>query len=277
MAEESKNAPQEQTQEQQQPQLRRVMIGTPTIDGKLDVWYVQSLIETIKLGAVHGVQVLPIHVAYDSLVQRARNDLMKMAYESQVDDLVFIDADMEWNPQDFIKLLSFNVDMVGGTYRKKNDFSEVYVVKITENVKAIKEILESSSAKPEDDLVPVQGLGTGFLRLTKNCIVKLYEGSKEYISKNQQEGKDDYKSRMVFDIAIVDGELHSEDIVLCDKWIAMGEKVWFDPTITCNHVGIKKFEGNFLNWYNRNYETLTQEPSKKDNGNGSDPASELLD
>jgi hypothetical protein len=49
---------------------------------------------------------------------------------------------------------------------------------------------------------------------------------------------------MVFDIKVENGDLISEDYVLCNKWKNLGYKVWLDPTITCNHIGIKKFKGD---------------------------------
>jgi hypothetical protein len=213
------------------------MIGTPTIDGKLDVFYTQALLETLKLCAVNEIELFPIFIAYDSLVQRARNDLITMAYAAQVDDLIFIDADVEWNPQDFLKLLNYNVDMVGGTYRKKNLKEETYPIKIKkEGVK-----------QNENGLIEIAGIGTGFLRLSKRCYIKLCEMAPEYATDGIK------KARMVFDLSIVDGELHSEDITMCDKWINSGEQLWFDPSITCTHIGTARFEGNFIEYFNKNF------------------------
>jgi hypothetical protein len=31
---------------------------------------------------------------------------------------------------------------------------------------------------------------------------------------------------------------------MCNKWKKLGYKIWLDPTITCNHIGIKKFKGD---------------------------------
>jgi hypothetical protein len=50
---------------------------------------------------------------------------------------------------------------------------------------------------------------------------------------------------MIFNILIDEnGDLVSEDYVMCNKWKKLGYKVWLDPTITCNHIGIKKFKGD---------------------------------
>ena len=56
---------------------------------------------------------------------------------------------------------------------------------------------------------------------------------------------------MVFDIKIENGDLISEDFVLCNKWKSLGYKVWIDPTITCNHIGIKKYKGNLNNFLDK--------------------------
>jgi hypothetical protein len=53
---------------------------------------------------------------------------------------------------------------------------------------------------------------------------------------------------MIFDIAIVNGELVSEDNVFCAKWKELGEKVYLDPTINLGHTGIKRWTGNFSEW-----------------------------
>ena len=47
---------------------------------------------------------------------------------------------------------------------------------------------------------------------------------------------------MVFDVQVQDGQLVSEDNVFCKKW---GGPVYIDPTMTCNHIGVKKYTGNF--------------------------------
>jgi hypothetical protein len=53
---------------------------------------------------------------------------------------------------------------------------------------------------------------------------------------------------MVFDVQIVNGDLVSEDNVFCKKWRSLGGKVFIDPAMTCNHIGVKKYQGNFLNF-----------------------------
>lgn len=207
--------------------MRKVLIGTPAHDGRVDVWYCNSLVNTIKLAANYSVQVDPIYMAYDSLVQRARNDLVRLALEGNYDDLIFIDSDQEWNPEWVFQLLSKPVDVVGAPVVKKSD-NESYNIKM----------LPTGLVKDEHGLMEVAGVGTGMLRLSRPALEAVWAVSEPYTN----EGRD---GRWVFDVRIVAGELVSEDNIICHKWRETGGKVFVDPSMTCSHVGIKKYTGNF--------------------------------
>lgn len=204
--------------------MHKVLIGTPSHDGKVDVWYANSLVNTIRLSYEKNITVVPVYMAYDSLVQRARNDLVKLAIEEDFDDLIFIDSDVEWHPEWIFKLLDYKEDVVGGYYPKKAEPLQ-FPIKALEG-----------GLKVENGLAEVEGLPTGFLKISKSALQKVWDVSEEY----QNEGK---TCRMVFDIKVVDGQLVSEDVVFCQKWRSLGEKVWLDPTMACNHVGVKKYTG----------------------------------
>ena len=209
---------------------RKVLIGTPSYDGKVDVWYANSLVNTIRMSYEKDVVIVPVYMSYDSLVQRARNDLVKLAIEEDFDDLIFIDADQEWDPAWVFKLLDSDKDVVAGTVVKKSD-------EVSFNVKALKEGMKTE----EDGLIEVDCVGTGFMRISKSALKQVWDVSTEY----KNEGK---TCRMVFDIKIENGDLVSEDNVFCKKWHDLGGKVYIDPNMTCNHIGVKKYGGNFMEY-----------------------------
>lgn len=209
--------------------MRTVMIAAPCHNGLIDVWYVSSLAETCKLGLMKNINVVPIYMSYDSLVQRARNDIVKLALESNVDDLFFIDCDQDWNPEDFFRLLDYDVNVVAAPVPKKSDFGGY-------NVKMDSEYIEVE----ENGLISVNGIGTGMMRVRTSFLRKIWEDSEEYSEK--QHGK---TCRNVFEVKVVDGELMSEDIVFCEKIRNLGEKVYIDPNVKCGHIGVKKWVGDF--------------------------------
>jgi hypothetical protein len=175
-------------------------------------------------------------MSYDSLVQRARNDIAKLALDQEVDDLVFIDCDVDWNPEDFFKLLEHDADVVGGIYPKKGD-EEDYPVKV----------LDGNMKFEESGLVEVEGIATGFLRLTRKALQTVSDDSIEYTESHKPK-----PIKMIFDIVVDEkGELISEDIVFCRKWRKLGGKVWLDPSIKLSHVGTKRWNGDFMSWLNK--------------------------
>ena len=210
------------------------MIGTPCYDGRLDVWYTNSLCNTIKMSYLKDVEIIPMWISFDALLQRARNDTIDVALQMEVDELIWIDSDIEWQPEWFFKLLDYDVDIVGGTYPKKGDKEEYVVRQITR-----RQLLDNG-------LIEVDGLGTGFVKMSKKAMQYLWDTSAKYT-----DPKDNKERRMIFDVVIQNESLVSEDIHAFNKLTAGGFKVYLDPTITCNHIGPNKFKGNFEKWYAR--------------------------
>ena len=161
--------------------------------------------------------------------------MIKLAIDGGYDDLFFIDSDTEWEPEWFFNLLERPEPIVGGALIKKTE-KEGYTVKLLD-----KKLKHSEDKK----LLEVDGVGTGFMKVSKFAFDKLWLASDPYTSEGEQH-------RMVFDIKVENGDLISEDYVLCNKWKSLGYKVWLDPTITCNHIGVKKFKGNFKKFIDKN-------------------------
>lgn len=225
--------------------MRKVMIGTPCYDGRIDVWYTNSLVNTIKQSYAHDVEITPMWVSFDALIQRARNDTVHLALEGGFDDLIWIDSDIEWQPEWFFKLLDHPVDVVGGTYRKKGDREEYVLRQIDKN-----------TPDTQTGLIEVHGLGTGFLRMNRKAMQYLWDTNKSYIDK-----KDNKERRMIFDVIIADNDLMSEDIYALQKLIDGGFKIWLDPSMTCSHIGPYKFRGDFSAWYKNGMQSKVGAPA----------------
>lgn len=227
----------------------KVLLAAPSYDGRFDVRFLDSLINTIQLCDQYNIKILPYFLCYDSLIQRARNDYFSVAYNSKVDVMFFIDSDIGWNPNDFVKLVLSEKDMIGGTYRKKTDEEELYAFKALENN------INFNLNIQDDGLLEVQGLGCGFLKLSKRCIKLLFENEKEYY--NGEKGA----IKNVCDCVInKNNDFVSEDIILGFKWTDLGEKLYLDTTIKLVHVGNKAYSGDVFDWIN-NWKTKLQ-PNK---------------
>jgi hypothetical protein len=215
--------------------MRRVLIGTPSYDGRIDVWFANSLLSTVKIAEKEGIHVHAIYTSYDSLIQRARNSLVRLALMGEYDDLFFIDSDVEWEPEWFFRFLNRREPIIAAALIKKAE-EESYTVKLTN-----KNLRWSDDKK----LIEVDGAGTGFMKISRFALQKIWDISDTYYADGEEH-------RMVCDIKVENGDLISEDYIMGNKWRGLGYKVWVDPSITINHIGIKKFKGDFGKFINKN-------------------------
>jgi len=217
--------------------MKKILVGTPAHDGRVEVYYANALIQTIRYMESKLYEVHPIFMSYDSLVQRARNDLIKIAVEQDYDYLFFIDSDMIWEPQWVDELINTPVDVISGTARKKTDNELSFAIKI-------KKDFENAKRLPTNpDVMEVTGTGMAFTKITKKAFTDIWNISPKY-KNGEREG------RMVFDIGIDnDGELYSEDTSFCNKWKSLGGTTWVNISMTCGHIGSKVFTGNFKQFF----------------------------
>lgn len=216
--------------------MRRVLIGTPSYDGKVGAFYCDSLVRTIKEAEKRDISITPVYLSYDALIQRSRNRLFKIAISQNFDDLFFIDSDIEWEPEWFFSLLERPEPVVGVALVKKTDKKELYTIKLDS---------EELSYSEDKKLLQVDGVGTGFLKISKFALDKLWECSEPY----NYEGEE---HRMVFHTEIQNGYFLGEDFYMCKKWHSLGYKTWIDPNYTCNHIGVKKYTGNIKEYFKNN-------------------------
>lgn len=211
--------------------MRKVLILTPTYDRTVGADYHHSALQTVKLCAQHGIDVATLLWPGEALVQHARNALTEAAVNSDASDVVWIDADHEWEPEWFLRLINHPVDVVGFAYPKKSE-REQYTVRVAHNMSAAGELLI------------VEGLGTGFLRTSMKALPTVWEQSELY-------GAWGKRWRMVFDVQIVDGRMWGEDMIFCEKLKQCGFPIHLDLEFTVPHHGQKKYTGDFAAYLSR--------------------------
>jgi hypothetical protein len=221
--------------------MRKVIIATPAMDGRVEGIFAYSLAETVRLGMTSGIYFQPLIVMHDALIEQIRDDLFAMVYGHDVSDVLWVDGDLSWEPTQALRLLSHNVDVVGGTYRRKEDV-ETYVVKCQ----------PSRLHAGANGLIEVDALGCGFLRMSRMAMDYLWDASAPYI------GKSGAARRRVFELLLSGDRLVSEDVSVCLKLRQGGFQVYLDPTITCTHKGAKAWVGDFASWMHQFHAAMRQ-------------------
>ena len=97
---------------------RSVMICTPI--ARNPVWeYTASLASTLLFLQEQGVRCTFQFVVGSSIVHKARNELVAHFLGSDFTDLLFIDDDMQWAPNDVLRLLGSDKALIGGVGRMR--------------------------------------------------------------------------------------------------------------------------------------------------------------
>ena len=100
---------------------RRVLIGTPALDGKVQAWYTDSLANSIKVCAANGIDLLPVILIDESILPMARNELLNIAYKEKVESIVFIDSDQIWDSFALLEVINPSYDVLGLPVVSKTD------------------------------------------------------------------------------------------------------------------------------------------------------------
>ncbi|HEX7638498.1 MAG TPA: hypothetical protein VF457_08890 [Burkholderiaceae bacterium] len=209
---------------------RFVAIATPSLDGNVSAHYTASLVRTMALMHERGVRVgLHLEIG-NSLVTDARNQLVSRFLATPATELVFIDADLSWQEQDFARLLAHDAPLVAGVYQRKSREKVDFTVKFGPTI-----------TREPGGLVEALRAGTGFMRLRRDCLERMIAAHPALKLRNAKQPGDPHLYAL-FDTSIADGEYVGEDYTFCDRWRAIGGRVMVDPSLAFAHHGAAAYD-----------------------------------
>ena len=200
-----------------------IAIGIPVIDGKPCAQTVDSLLAEQLLGYGQGVHLLPMWEIGCSLVGVARNKIVKRFLdEALADVLVFVDSDISWKGGDLARLAQRPEDVIGGTYRTKQDDVRFLML---------------GQPAPHGDVLRVEGIPGGFMKLSRHALETV--DAEPYVD---DQGVD---MKNWFPTEIIGGRYYGEDYGFCRRWTDSGGEVFLDPSIALkHHDGRRTYEGD---------------------------------
>lgn len=245
----------------------KFFIATPCYGGALTEPYFRSVIKLMTFFNGHKIPLAFGTIANESLVTRARNVLLAYFLNSDYTHLMFIDADIEFQVDDILKLWMHDKDVAVGAYPKKGvNWSHIKEAILMDPSKqhSAQQIgalgsdyainfqfidKEKKQVGVENGLIKLHDAGTGFMMIKREAILKLIKQYPEMKYNNDvQMGGVDLKDNFyaLFDTMIdpVDKRYLSEDYTFCRRWQGMKGDIWLDPSISLNHYGSFCFQGN---------------------------------
>lgn len=248
---------------------KHIFIATPCYGGQLGEPYFRSMMRLAILCNKYDIPYTISTLANESLVTRGRNTLVSFFMENpKATHLFFIDADIEFQPEDLLRMVAYDKPVIVGAYPKKainwNSIMEATRRDDTETPDTIEGHSSNYVVNFEfnrdqdgnkipqvqivDNLVKLKDAGTGFMCIRKDVIQQMFDEYPDLSYKNDINVDNKFEPYMyaLFD-TIIDPDSRrylSEDYTFCRRWQDMGGEVYLDPRTTLNHVGHYTFRGN---------------------------------
>jgi hypothetical protein len=114
----------------------KIFFGIPAYDHKVSLKQAISLMRFAQQAPQHGIDITIGSICGCSVVSRARNLLVQDFLESDATELMFIDADINFQPEDIIRLMAWvteeNIDIAAGIPCARK-VEKTYIVKLDED------------------------------------------------------------------------------------------------------------------------------------------------
>lgn len=204
-----------------------VLIATP--GRNMEAEYVKSLISTIGYLQQNGISYLYLN-EYSSQVNAAREatimgSRLLNAFETRplsgyatYDKIIWIDSDISWNPEDFMKLYKSSLDIVSGLYFNEEG---VPLIGFTEN-----EIIHDPAIlRGKEYPFEIFAAGFGFIAMKSGVFENI---PRPWFETVFQKIENEDKTQEMF-------IPYGEDFSWCKKAHEAGYKIYVDPSIRVNH------------------------------------------
>jgi hypothetical protein len=248
----------------------KIFVATPMYGGMAHGMFVKSCLDLQGLCAQYGIEVRYSFIFNESLITRARNYLVdEFLRAEQFTHLLFIDADISYDPRDIIACLALDKDVVGGPYPKKsikwNSVKDAVLKHPNIGAGELEKVAGDFVFNPAPgtekfsvaEPIEVLELGTGFMMVKRSVFEQMQEAFPMIRYKPDHVGQANFDgSRYIhayFDTVIDSKDsitgggsdrYLSEDYMFCQMWRKIGGKIWLCPWMKTSHIGTYAFTGD---------------------------------
>ncbi len=204
-----------------------------------------------KLGYVHEV-TMP---AGESLVQRVRNKVARDFLDGGWTHLLFLDADLAFEPEDVLLLLRSGLPLVGGAYPFKDiAWKKIHAAALRGvppeelHAHAARFVFahegKGTEVQVKDGCVPVKYLATGFLLIERSVFTRIAAMEPDNWYRSGLACEKGKSTHSFFDCPVVDGNLLSEDWSFSRKAKLAGIQPMLHLSCTLAHIGPHAYRGD---------------------------------
>jgi hypothetical protein len=241
------------------PNRPLLFVATPCYGGLVGQGYMQSVIRLMQHAPGAGFDTSLALLGHDSLITRSRNTLVAQFLDApDATHLLFIDADIGFDPVQITRMLEFGEDVVAGMYPLKViDWHALAVQRLragealtTAPMLYVGRLAEGEAAVRRGAFASATYAGTGFLLIRRAAIERMIAAYPHLryaaIQTHPLPPTPSRNQHALFDCMIEPetGIYLSEDYAFCRRWRDLGGSIWLDTEGVLTHTGSMDFTGN---------------------------------
>lgn len=241
---------------------QHLVIATPCYGGQVFQNYFMSVLRFVFAANQVGLPISFIVRGGDSLIPRQRNSIVaEFMSVPEYTHLLWIDADIGFEPDQIFRLLMADREVAGGVYPLK----KIVMPDIMPEGGMTREHFQNlyanypfnpvqGAAIDEQGFIEVLDLPTGMMMIRREVFTKMAENYPGLRYKPDfmlgletiSEKIDDYYFRFYDVMTEENGRYLSEDYAFCRRWQKIGGVVYADVLSNLSHQGTHMYQGNFL-------------------------------
>ncbi|MCW2316439.1 hypothetical protein M2322_001987 [Rhodoblastus acidophilus] len=234
----------------------RLFVATPCYGGLVTQRFMHSMMGLVQRGAIAGLSVQVDLLGYESMITRGRNTLVsRFLDEASATHLLFVDADIGFDPDQVFRMLAFDADVVAGMYPLKlvdweSGLSRAHAGEAVETaaLRYVGTPCRGAEAKTRDGFVTADYAGTGFMMIRRAVFQRMAEAYPHlrYASCHNSHKPSLSPNQYAFFDGMIEpatGNYLSEDYTFCRRWRDLGGQIWLDTQGCLIHVGPHEFVG----------------------------------
>jgi choline kinase len=214
----------------------KVLLATPAYGGQVYSKYTESLVYTCFMLKMMNID-FEIKFINNQIVTRARNMCSYVFLENtSFTHMLFIDADVVWNPEDVKKLLDHDKECVIGIYPNKQYYWKDNNIILNPSC----QMCDVDNSKDIfSNLKKVKYAATGFMLLKRSALERI----KNSVETFSLPGSDGSKCTLYnfFDCNIVDNDYLTEDYYFSYLFNKNGGEIFADTSIKLTHMGTHEY------------------------------------
>lgn len=241
-------------------------VATPAFACKLTSKYVLSLLKLQAVCISKGIEVSVDFLGNESLITRGRSIMASRFLKTAATHLLFLDADIGFDPISILRMAAFDKDVVCGIYAKKSISWDALRQRVLDgdnanepfesrgldfNLNLKPDVEGETNVKVHDGFVKVHDAATGCMLISRKVMERL---TKEYAESlrvvndipGSRETIPEYVALFDTEICPETRRFLSEDYAFCRKCQRANLQVWADLSAPLSHTGTMQLAGDAL-------------------------------